>query len=157
MEQVRWLTPEDVERADGAAAGGPELPPMLPIPKGGVFVLDHYFSIIPHEFVDCYMAAAGPAATVVFLYIYRRTKGYGADAKTISLTQFVEGLIVEGMRKDNGVGLQRAAVVRALRRLEELELVEALRSTNKGRHEPTLYRIKERRPTTIQPLRRARK
>ncbi|HLJ82340.1 MAG TPA: hypothetical protein VKT52_12685 [Ktedonobacterales bacterium] len=159
----RALGADVFERADqiGSALIG-EPPPLLPLGTGPVEAMPHHFSMVPHEFVDRYIAHLGPVLSVVWLYVYRRTRGYGETVARprplgVSIAQLVEGLLVEGARLDNGVGLKRAAVVRALTSLESRGLLCKVREGDRGRHLAALYAIPEPHLASISQLRPARK
>lgn len=157
MAEIIWAKAEDFEGEISAPAQGPFCPPpLLPMGTGPLHIAGHHFSMMPHEFVDLYIAHLGPAATTIWLYLLRRTR-CAADPGPVPLAQVVGGLVDRGVRYDNGTGLGRGAVMRGLARLEELGLVEKKRSRDRGRHLAALYAIREPGPAPISELRRARK
>jgi DNA-binding transcriptional ArsR family regulator len=157
MAEIIWATPEDFqEEMCGPDVGDPHPPPLLPMGTGPLPIAGHHFSMMPHEFVDRYVAHLGPVATVIWIYLLRRTR-CASDPEPVPLSVIVDGLVRSGLRQDNGTGLGRGAVMRSLERLQELGLVEKKRSRDRGRHLAALYAIREPGPAPISDLRRGRK
>lgn len=98
------------------------------------------YTPIPDIFLDELMSHLSEAELRVALYIMRRTFGFKKRADDISLNQMVNGITTrEGKALDSGCGVQRAAVIRAVRGLEEKGVVVAQRhqSAERGNHTTT--------------------
>jgi DNA-binding transcriptional ArsR family regulator len=157
MAEIIWATPEDFDDEPSAPADEPSDPlPLLPMGTGPLPIAGHHFSMMPHEFVDRYVAHLGSNATVVWVYLLRYTR-CAADPGPVPLAQLVDGLVSHGVRLDNGTGLSRGAVMRALAGLVQIGLVEKKRERDRGRHLAALYAIREPGPALVTHLRRARK
>jgi phage replication O-like protein O len=86
---------------------------------------------IPDEVFDELLADLSGAELKVLLYICRRTFGFKKDSDAISLHQIAEGIITrEGKVIDRGTGLSKRHVQRALKRLEEQQIVEVRRDVS---------------------------
>lgn len=115
----------------------PDLPPL----DFAGFVSPHY-TPVPDAVFDVLMAYLSGAEFKVLCYIVRHTFGWRKEADAISLQQITSGIVRrDGTRLDNGTGLSKAGAVAAIKRLEELHIIEAVRRTSVERgHEPTTYR-----------------
>ena len=83
---------------------------------------------IPDEVFDELLADLSSAELKVLLYICRRTFGFKKESDTISLNQIAEGITTrDGRVIDKGTGLSKRHVQRALKRLEEQQIVEVRR------------------------------
>lgn len=70
---------------------------------------------IPNVVLDYWMADLSGAEFKVLMYIARRTYGFGKASDRISLTQISEGIKKrDGSILDQGTGLSRASVIRAI-------------------------------------------
>lgn len=115
----------------------PDLPPL----DFAGFVSPHY-TPVPDAVFDVLMAYLSGAEFKVLCYIVRHTFGWRKEADAISLQQITSGIMRrDGTRLDNGTGLSKAGAVAAIKRLEELRIIEAVRHSSPERgHEPTTYR-----------------
>jgi phage replication O-like protein O len=83
---------------------------------------------IPDEVFDALLADLSGAELKVLLYICRRTFGFKKESDAISLHQIAEGIFTRaGKMIDRGTGLSKRHVQRALKRLEEQQIVEVRR------------------------------
>ena len=98
---------------------------------------------IPDEVFDELLADLSGAEVKVLLYICRRTFGFKKDSDTISLTQIAEGITTkDGRVLDRGTGLSKRHVQRALKRLEEKQIVEVKRQIGEdGVNEINVYSL----------------
>jgi hypothetical protein len=99
------------------------------------------FTAVPNEFIDWLLSELNPSASVVFLYLLRRTFGHRENADAVSLDQICAGIVRNSLRYDCGTGLTRPTVIKALRELRSIGLVEAKGSEGSGRGAMTTYRI----------------
>ena len=98
---------------------------------------------VPDEIFDKLLAVLSGAELKVLLYICRRTFGFKKESDSISLSQMVNGIKKKnGEVLDNGTGLGKASVLRALKSLEEMGAIfrNQNRSIAKG-NEPTTYSL----------------
>ncbi len=81
--------------------------------------------------------------TKVLLYIFRRTFGFKKDTDNISLSQMVSGITSrEGTQLDSGTGLSKASVARALKELEEKNIILRVRRSDPQKGDlPTTYQL----------------
>jgi phage replication O-like protein O len=87
---------------------------------------------IPDEIFDELLADLSGAELKVLLYICRRTFGFKKESDAISLTQIAEGITTrDGRVIDRGTGLSKRHVQRALKRLEEQQIVEVRRDMSR--------------------------
>jgi phage replication O-like protein O len=83
---------------------------------------------IPDEVFDELLSVLSGAELKVLLYICRRTFGFKKESDTISLNQIAEGITTrDGRVLDQGTGLSKRHVQRALKSLEEKRIVEVSR------------------------------
>lgn len=113
----------------------------------GGFDAPHYTQV-PDALFDEIMPHLSGAELKVLLYILRRTFGFKKDADAISLSQLCGGITKrDGTVLDHGTGLARNTVYPALRRLESLGIVVAVRQQSAERgNETTVYR-----PNVVSP------
>jgi hypothetical protein len=106
------------------------------------------YTPIPDALFDEVMAHLSGAELKVLLYILRRTFGFKKDSDAISLSQLCGGITKrDGTVLDQGTGLARNTVYPALRRLEALGIIVAIRQQSAERgNETTVYR-----PNVISP------
>jgi hypothetical protein len=100
-------------------------------------------TLVPDEFFDVVAPNLTEGELRVLLYIIRRTFGFKKDSDAISLRQMVEGIRTkDGRVLDQGTGLSKPSVVRAVKGLIEKEIIVATRrsSVEKG-DEPTTYSL----------------
>lgn len=77
------------------------------------------------------------------MYICRRTFGFKKDADNISLSQLVSGITTkEGAQLDGGTGLSKSSVARALKDLEDKNIILRVRRSDPKRGDlPTTYQL----------------
>jgi len=104
------------------------------------------YTPIPDIFLDELMGHLTEAELRVALYILRRTFGFKKRSDDISLSQMVNGITTrEGKVLDRGCGVQRAAVIRAVRGLEVKGVIIAKRNHSPERgNQPTTYTLRFR-------------
>ena len=97
-----------------------EQPPLLPAEP----LTEHpNFTQIPNSLLDKHMAVLENGELRVLLYITRRTFGFGCRHKDIPIQQIATGLIIDGIRKDNGTGMDARSIQRSLKSLVERGLI----------------------------------
>ena len=98
---------------------------------------------IPNEVFDTLMPHLSGGELKVLLYICRRTFGFRKDSDSISLTQISKGITTKaGKVLDQGTGLSRRQVQRALRVLESHKVILVERKVDEtGLHEINTYRL----------------
>ena len=86
---------------------------------------------IPDQLFDEVMHLLTGAELKVVLYISRRTFGFKKDSDTISLNQIATGITTKtGKVLDSGTGLSKRHVQRALKTLEEKNIINVTRSVD---------------------------
>lgn len=102
------------------------------------------YTPIPDSFIDELMCHLTEAELRVALYIMRRTFGFKKRADDISINQMVNGITTrDGRVLDQGCGVQRAAIIRAVRGLESKGVVIAHRNQSPERgNEATTYALR---------------
>jgi phage replication O-like protein O len=108
---------------------------------------------IPNEVFDTLMPHLSGGELKVLLYICRRTFGFRKDSDSISLTQIAHGITTRAGRVlDQGTGLSKRQVQRALRVLESRKVILVERKVDEtGLHEINTYRLKLRGNDTMSP------
>jgi hypothetical protein len=108
---------------------------------------------IPNEVFDSLMPHLSGGELKVLLYICRRTFGFRKDSDSISLTQIAHGITTKAGRVlDQGTGLSKRQVQRALRLLESRKVIEVTRKVDEtGLHEINTYRLNVRGSDTMSP------
>jgi phage replication O-like protein O len=98
---------------------------------------------IPNEVFDTLMSKLSGGELKVLLYICRRTFGFRKDSDSISLTQIAHGITTKAGRVlDQGTGLSKRQVQRALRALEGRQVIQIERKVDgTGLHEINTYRL----------------
>jgi phage replication O-like protein O len=98
---------------------------------------------IPDEVFDELLSVLSGAELKVLLYICRRTFGFKKESDTISLNQIAEGITTrDGRVLDQGTGLSKRHVQRALKSLEEKRIVEVSRQIGEdGVNEINVYSL----------------
>lgn len=101
------------------------------------------YTMVPDEIFDKLLPHLSPSELKVLLYLVRRTFGFKKDSDTISLSQLCNGIKTRtGKVIDNGTGLSRPAVIKALKVLEENNIILAHRSRNyKGEKQTNTYSL----------------
>jgi phage replication O-like protein O len=108
---------------------------------------------IPNEVFDTLMPHLSGGELKVLLYICRRTFGFRKDSDSISLTQISKGITTKaGKVLDQGTGLSRRQVQRALRVLENRKVIEVTRKIDEtGLNEINTYRLNVRGSDKMSP------
>jgi phage replication O-like protein O len=98
---------------------------------------------IPNEVFDTLMSHLSGGELKVLLCICRRTFGFRKDSDSISLTQISKGITTKAGRVlDQGTGLSKRQVQRALRALENRQVIQVERKVDEtGLHEINTYRL----------------
>jgi phage replication O-like protein O len=98
---------------------------------------------IPNEVFDTLMSKLSGGELKVLLYICRRTFGFRKDSDSISLSQISKGITTKaGHVLDQGTGLSKRQVQRALRALEGRQVILVERKVDEtGLHEVNTYRL----------------
>src|SRR3954471_22121487 len=98
---------------------------------------------VPDELFDELLADLSGAELKVLMYICRRTFGFKKESDTISLSQIASGIITrDGRVLDKGTGLSKRHVQRALKRLEEKQVVTVHRQMDEqGVNEINTYAL----------------
>lgn len=100
---------------------------------------------VPNEILDDLMAQLNEAEFKVLLYLVRKTFGYNKlMGDSISLSQFEHGTTRrDGTTQDKGTGLSRPSIVKALKTLDVIGLVEVKKTQgSRGENTTTAYRLK---------------
>lgn len=86
-----------------------------------------------NDYVDKYMAFLTDVEFRVLSYMVRRVVGFfrNEGKSRISLSQMVDGLVIDGKRHDYGVGASRPAIVKACKSLEGFGLIIRVDSGSK--------------------------
>ena len=98
---------------------------------------------VPDNYFDSVMPILSGNENKVLLYIFRRTFGFKKERDSISISQMVGGIKTRsGKQLDLGTGLSKSTVVRAVRKLESLDMIRRTkrRTIEKG-DEPTTYEL----------------
>jgi DNA-binding transcriptional ArsR family regulator len=108
---------------------------------------------IPNDVFDTLMSHLFGGELKVLLYICRRTFGFRKDSDSISLTQIAQGITTKAGRVlDQGTGLSKRQVQRALRVLENRKVIEFTRKVDEtGLHEINTYRLNVRGSDNMSP------
>jgi phage replication O-like protein O len=109
---------------------------------------------IPNEVFDTLMPHLSGGELKVLLYICRRTFGFRKDSDSISLTQIAHGITTKAGRiLDQGTGLSKRQVQRALRVLENRKVILVERKVDgTGLHEVNTYRLNVLSGDKMSPL-----
>lgn len=90
------------------------------------------FTQFPNVILDELLSELSDAELKCICYIVRRTYGFQRDTDKIALSQFETGLISHnGLRLDYGTGMSKRSIIRALRSLENRNIIF---SDNKYNH-----------------------
>jgi phage replication O-like protein O len=108
---------------------------------------------IPNEVFDTLLPQLSGGELKVLLYICRRTFGFRKDSDSISLTQISKGITTKaGKVLDQGTGLSKRQVQRALRVLENRKVILVKRNVDEtGLHEINTYRLNVRGGDMLSP------
>jgi phage replication O-like protein O len=108
---------------------------------------------IPNQVFDSLMPHLSGGELKVLLYICRRTFGFRKDSDSISLTQIAHGITTKAGRVlDQGTGLSKRQVQRALRVLESRKVILVERKVDEtGLHEINTYRLNVRSGDILSP------
>lgn len=104
------------------------------------------YTPVPDQLFDEHLHLLSGAELKVLLYICRRTFGFKRGSDNISLNQMLSGIVKkDGTRLDNGTGLSKSTLLKAIKSLVEMNLVvsEQRSSESKG-NEATNYRLNVR-------------
>ncbi len=101
------------------------------------------YTQIPDQLFDELLPILSGNEVKVLLYIARRTFGFKRATDNISLSQMVSGITTkDGTQLDGGTGLSKASVARALKDLEDKNIVlRERRWSDKTGDLPTTYRL----------------
>jgi phage replication O-like protein O len=108
---------------------------------------------IPNEVFDTLMSKLSSGELKVLLYICRRTFGFRKDSDSISLSQISKGITTKaGRGLDQGTGLSKRQVQRALRALEGRQVIQVERKVDEtGLDEVNTYRLNVRSGDILSP------
>jgi DNA-binding transcriptional ArsR family regulator len=118
------------------------VPRKAPLPAFAGWDVPHTTQV-PDMLFDELLPDLSGAELKVLLYIIRRTFGFKKDADAIALSQIQHGITrADGTRLDRGTGLAKSTAVEAIKRLEAMGIIEAVRSGPDGARgwESTTYR-----------------
>ncbi len=101
------------------------------------------YTMVPDELFDELLPTLNGGELKVLLYIIRRTFGFKKDSDNISLNQMLEGIRTrDGRVLDRGTGLARSTLAKALKELEEKNIIVAeKRFSREQGFEATSYRL----------------
>ena len=101
------------------------------------------YTQVPDQLFDELLPILSGGELKVLLYVCRRTFGFKRESDNISLNQMLNGITKEdGTQLDRGAGLSRATLLRALKSLQDKEILIAERQENdKQGNLPTNYRL----------------
>lgn len=118
------------------------------------FVTPNYTQI-PDQVFDELLPLLTGNELKILMYICRRTFGFKKDTDNISLAQMVSGITTkDGTKLDGGTGLSKASVARALKDLEEKNIIVRVRRSDPQRGDlPTTYQLNVIDPRTLLPRR----
>lgn len=98
---------------------------------------------VPNEYIDRYISLLEPGEFAVLIYAARRIFGFQKRADRISVSQFAGGLVSSktGARLDDGTGLNRTTVMRALDNLVRFRLMDRLEENDPRTNAGALYSL----------------
>lgn len=101
------------------------------------------YTQVPDELFDELLSKLNESELKVLLYIIRRTFGFKKDSDNISLAQTCKGIKTkEGKVLDTGTGLAKSSVARAIKGLEEKNIIIARRRKDQKKgFLPTTYSL----------------
>ena len=101
------------------------------------------YTQIPDQVFDELLPILSGNEIKILMYICRRTFGFKRDTDNISLSQMVSGITTKaGIQLDGGTGLSKASVARALKDLEDKDIIVTMRRSDPLRGDlPTTYQL----------------
>ena len=101
------------------------------------------YTQIPDQLFDELLPILSGNEIKILMYICRRTFGFKKDIDNISLAQMVSGITAkDGTKLDGGTGLSKASVARALKELEDKNIILRVRRSDPQRGDlPTTYQL----------------
>ena len=101
------------------------------------------FTTVPDEFFDVLAPRLNGGEVKALLYIIRRTFGFKKERDSISISQMLNGIVKRnGDRLDNGAGLSKPSLCRALNTLAEKNVIIATRQFDfNGSNLATSYQL----------------
>lgn len=101
------------------------------------------YTQVPDQLFDELLPILSGGELKVLLYVCRRTFGFKRESDNISLNQMLNGITKgDGTQLDLGVGLSRPTLLRALKSLQEKDILIAERQANDEQGNlPTNYRL----------------
>ena len=101
------------------------------------------YTQIPDQVFDELLPILSGNEIKILMYICRRTFGFKRDTDNISLSQMVSGITTKaGIQLDGGTGLSKASVARALKDLEDKDIIVRVRRSDPLRGDlPTTYQL----------------
>lgn len=96
----------------------------------------------PNAYVDEYLAYLTPEEFVVLIYMDRRIFGFHKGQDRISLSQFEQGIKTsKGKILDEGTGLSRKTILKALGELKEFGLIRQVAPNNPPTNDGACYEL----------------
>jgi hypothetical protein len=101
------------------------------------------FTSVPDDLFDELLPDLTGAELKVLLYIIRRTYGFKKESDPISLSQMLNGITTRDDKVlDRGVGVTKPSLLKALRSLQDQNIIRAIRQRNENRgDQPTIYSL----------------
>jgi hypothetical protein len=101
------------------------------------------FTPVPDEFFDFLAPRLNGGEVKLALYMIRRTYGFKKDNDNISLSQMLKGIVCkDGRRLDYGVGISKEPLIRALKTLEQKNVIYRVKQWDgRGACVATNYRL----------------
>jgi hypothetical protein len=101
------------------------------------------FTPVPDEFFDHVAPRLNGGEVKLALYMIRRTFGFKKDNDNISLSQMLKGIVrSDGRRLDHGVGISKEPLIRALKSLEQKNVIYRVKQWDaRGACVATNYRL----------------
>jgi hypothetical protein len=101
------------------------------------------FTPVPDQFFDHVAPRLNGGEVKLALYMIRRTYGFKKDNDNISLSQMLKGIIrSDGRRLDHGVGISKEPLIRALKSLEQKNVIYRVKQWDaRGACVATNYRL----------------
>lgn len=101
------------------------------------------YTQIPDQVFDELLPILSGNEIKILMYICRRTFGFKKGTDNISLAQMVSGITAkDGTKLDGGTGLSKASVARALKDLEDKDIILRVRRSDPQRGDlPTTYQL----------------
>jgi len=101
------------------------------------------YTQIPDQVFDELLPILSGNEIKILMYICRRTFGFKKGSDNISLAQMVSGITAkDGTKLDGGTGLSKASVARALKDLEDKDIIVRVRRSDPLKGDlPTTYQL----------------